>query len=43
MASFRCGPYEVLKIAYEGHKHLEHLNATENLVLRGLRMVGKVP
>ena len=39
-ASFRCGPYEVLRISYEAHVHMVELNAKENTVLRALRRNG---
>ena len=36
-ASFRCGPLEILRIAYESHMAVKELNERENLVLAGLR------
>jgi hypothetical protein len=39
-ASFRCGPYEVLRISYEAHVHMVELNAKENTVVRALRRNG---
>ncbi len=26
VANFKCGPYEVIRLAYEGHLHTEELN-----------------
>ena len=39
VANFKCGPCEVLRLAYEAHCHCVHLNEKDNLVLAGLRIV----
>ncbi len=36
-AKFRCGPYEILRVAYEGHMYVKEKNATEDLILRACR------
>jgi hypothetical protein len=37
---FRCGPYEILLIAYEAHEHMRKTNLAEQTVLKGLRRNG---
>ena len=34
---FKCGPYEILRISYEAHVHMEQKNEAENTVLAGMR------
>ena len=40
LPSFRCGPYEVLRVAYAAPVHIEKINAESNIVLKGLRRNG---
>lgn len=42
IANFKCGSYEVLRIAYEAHCYCEELNARDNLVLAGLRITSTI-
>ena len=34
---FKAGPYEVLRIAFEAHEHMEKVNEEKNYVVRGMR------
>ena len=34
---FKCGPYEILRIAFEAHEYMEQKNIAENTVLAGMR------
>lgn len=40
VANFKCGPYEVLKLAFEAHSHCAEVSIKNNLVLAGLRRNG---
>jgi hypothetical protein len=37
---FRCGPYEILRLAHEAFKHCEKQNQEEQTLLKGLRRNG---
>lgn len=37
VANFRCGIFEVLRIAYEAHCYVEDVNIKDRLILAGLR------
>jgi hypothetical protein len=35
--SFKCGPFEVLRIAHAGHQHMKEINAQGDIVLKACR------
>ncbi len=35
--SFKCGPFEVLRIAHAGHPHMKEINAQGDIVLKACR------
>ncbi len=39
VGNFKRGPCEVFRFAYEARSHCVHLNAKDNLVIAGLRIL----